>query len=101
MTHAKLQVALIDTRNWLRGDEVRDYAKRHGLTLSDAIQLLVNRGLSHMQHNTMIQEDDRVDRVAAAAKRTADSYHINGSPIAMELGDAFTRFANELESRYE
>lgn len=38
---------LVQLDEWARGDEVRNYARFHDITLSAAIKRLVNSGLSH------------------------------------------------------
>jgi len=40
-------VALIELNTWSRIDEVRNYAKFHDILLSEAVERLVNSGLSH------------------------------------------------------
>jgi len=38
----------IDDQGWDRWPEVQEYAEEHGITLAEAIERLVNSGLSHL-----------------------------------------------------
>lgn len=47
ITGQRNEMIVIDLRAWSRIDEVRNYAKFHDLTEREAIERLVNSGLSH------------------------------------------------------
>lgn len=47
--HMQIVSVEISTTEWARFAEVEDYAARGGIRIEDAIMLLVNKGLSHLE----------------------------------------------------